>query len=125
MVFPALLAVLTTLAAAQTPAATPACTEPNRLPHVINFAVPTDPPEAVKQKLQATVEVIVRLGDDGSVRVATATKGPLVLRASAEDAARRTTFEAEYRDCAHHGGLYQFAVEYDYTQGKPLPTPSP
>ena len=125
MVSPAFLAVVLAAFAAPNPALPSACTESNRPAHVIALAVPSDPPEAVKQKLQAVVEVIVRLGDDGSVRVATAARGPLVLHASAEDAARRTTFEAEYRDCAHHGGLYQFAVEYDYTQGKPLPTPSP
>ncbi|GEM_PF-1689120 len=104
---------------------TPACTEPNRAPKVIATIRPSDPAEAVKQKLKGSVEVIIRLADDGTVRVATASSGPELLRKSAEDVARRTTFEPELKHCIKAGGLYTFVVEYDYTNPPPTSSPAP
>ena len=121
-----LLAVpLFALAALPARAAAPACTEPNRAPRVLFTAKPSDPPAAVKLRLQANVEVIVRLADDGTVRVATAASGPDLLRKSAEDAARRTTFEPEQKNCIKTGGIYTFVVEYDYTSPPATPSPAP
>ena len=102
-----------------------ACTEPNRAPRVLVTAKPSDPPAALKRKLQGKVEVIVRLADDGTVRVATAASGPDILRKSAEDASRRTTFEPELKNCIKTGGLYTFVVEYDYTSSPATPAPAP
>ena len=116
---------LLALAALPALADAPVCSEPNRTPRVLVLAKPSDPPDALKQKLQANVEVIVRLADDGTVRVATAASGPELLRNSAEDAARRTTFEPELKNCVKTGGLYTFVVEYDYTSSPTTPAPAP
>ncbi len=116
-----LLAILTVPALADAPS----CREANRAPKVIAASKPSDPPDALKLKLKGNVEVIIRLADDGTVRLATASSGPEQLRKSAEDAARSTTFEPELKDCRKIGGLYTFVVEYDYTNPPPTPTPAP
>ena len=87
------------------------------------MAKPIPPPEAAKQRIGGIVEVVVRLADDGTVRVATAVSGDPILRPSAVDAVKHSSFEADYHACEHHGGLYKFIVEY--TDKTPRPTPSP
>jgi len=101
------------------------CTEADRPAHAITMAKPIPPPEAAKQHITGVVEVVVRLADDGTVRVATAVSGDAILRPSAVEAVKHATFEADYHACEHHGGLYKFIVEYADKTPNPSPTPSP
>ncbi len=60
---------------------------------VISVPKPVYPPEAKEKGIAGTVEVEIEINEEGKVTSARATVGPMELRASSEEAARKALFE--------------------------------
>jgi beta-lactamase regulating signal transducer with metallopeptidase domain/outer membrane biosynthesis protein TonB len=73
---------------------------------------PAYPAEALAARVEGTVEVIVAIGQSGLPVMATATSGPIPLRAAAEAYALGWRFEPASQDGQRVGSLFRLAVPF-------------
>ncbi len=90
------------------------CRQPN-VPALTQYAEPPRLPWAVaRYGLAGTVEVVITLDDNSRVTNATVRRSPNArLNAAALDAARRSTFTTEVRNCVPHGGEFVDTVDVE------------
>jgi TonB family protein len=91
----------------------------------IEWPKPIYPQIAESARVQGDVEVSIDVRADGSVETARAVSGPLLLRESAEQAARRTRFEC--RGCGDRATQYSLHVSFrllsESAPARPEPPP--
>ena len=102
---------------APTPVPTPtplACANPNVPPRTLSAYLPETPAIAQQQGIQGTVEVIVSL-DEASKQVAAPVvrrSANKVLEKAAVDAASKSRFQTEIKNCKPLASKYVFVVEF-------------
>lgn len=100
------------LPAANTAPVTAGCPQPNRAAHTLNAVEPEQPQGA--EGISGTAHIVVSLDAKGTVLGVTVgtSSGNSLLDNAALDAAKRSTYSPERRNCTDVAGSYTFRVDF-------------